>query len=95
MFEVSVAWVRLETSAFGGDKVGESCHLLWVQVQVGAIDLVESPEEVFGCAINIVAARVIGEVVAQGGASQFLLEQIDLVQEEDDTGSHKPSGVDY
>lgn len=38
---------------------------LWVQVQVCSIHLVESPEKVLRGTVHIVAARVIGEVVAQ------------------------------
>jgi hypothetical protein len=39
--------------------------ILRIQVEMCAIDLVESPEQVLGGAVDIVAARVVGEVVAQ------------------------------
>jgi hypothetical protein len=58
------------------------------------VDLVESPEQVFGSAVYVVSTRVIGEVVGERRLAQLLPEQIDLVEEKDDGCSHKPSGVD-
>jgi len=60
-----------------------------------AIHLIEPPEKILGCSVHIVAARVIWEVVAQWGARELLSEEIDLVQEEDDTRPHKPSRIDH
>jgi hypothetical protein len=59
-----------------------------------SIDLVESPEQVLGSAVDIVAARVVGEVVAQWGSRKLRFKEIDLVEEQDDAGSHEPSTVD-
>jgi hypothetical protein len=58
-----------------------------------SIDLIESPEQVFGCTVDIVAARVVREVVAKRGSRKLRLEEIDLVEEQDDTSPHKPSTV--
>jgi len=58
------------------------------------VHLVESPKQVFGGFLNIVAARIVGEVVAQWRATKLLLEDIDLVQEQDDTSPHEPPRVD-
>jgi hypothetical protein len=73
----------------------EARYLLWVEIQVCAIHLVESPEKILGRSVYIVAARVIWEVVAQRGARELLSEEIDLVQEEDDACPHKPSRIDH
>ncbi len=55
-----------------------------------AVDLVEPPEKVLGGSIDVVAAGVVGEVVAERRFEQLLLEEIDLVEEEDDAGPHEP-----
>jgi hypothetical protein len=73
----------------------EARYLLWVEIQVCTIHLVESPEKILGRSVHIVAARVIWEVVAQWGARELLSEEIDLVQEEDDACPHKPSRIDH
>lgn len=73
---------------------GGEGNALRIEVEMGAINEVESPEEVFGGAIRIGSARVIREVLAEWRTLQLLHEQIDLVQEEDDARPHKPSGVD-
>jgi len=78
MFDVSVAWVRLAGLAIGRLGAKSNC-LLRIQVQVGAVDLIESPQQVLGSAIYIVATGVIWKVVAEGRSCQLGLEQIDLV----------------
>lgn len=78
MLEVSVAWVRLTVLAIGRWGAKEGC-LLRIQVQVGTVDLIESPQQVLGSAIYIVATGVIWKVVAEGRSRQLGLEQIDLV----------------
>ena len=40
-------------------------YLLWIEIEMSAIDLVESPEQVFRCTIDIIAARVIWKVIAE------------------------------
>lgn len=45
------------------------------------VDLVEPPQKIFGGAIDVVAAQIIGKVIAQRRPREFLAEQIDLVQE--------------
>ena len=59
-----------------------------------AIDEVESPEKVFSGSICVVPARVVRKVLAERRSLELLHKQIDLVQEEDDTRSHEPAGVD-
>lgn len=34
---------------------GRDGYSLWVQVEMGAIDLIESPKQVLGCSIDVVA----------------------------------------
>jgi len=58
------------------------------------VDLVESPQEVFCSSIHIIASRVVGKVIDQRRFAELLSEQINLVEEEDDARSHKPSRVD-
>lgn len=60
-----------------------------------AVDLVESPKQILGCAVYIIAARVIWKVVAERRSRELRLEQIDLVQEEDDAGPHEPPAIYY
>ena len=43
----------------------------------------EAVEEVVAGSVVVVAAGVVGEVVAQRGAREFLGEEVDLVEEED------------
>jgi len=69
-------------------------HLLRVEIEMCAIDLVESPEQVFGCAVDVVTARVVREVVHQRRLAQLLSEQVDFVEKQDDTRAHEPPGVD-
>jgi hypothetical protein len=68
--------------------------ILRIEVQVGPINLVESPQEIFGRPVDIVSAGIVGKVVGKWAPGQLHLEQIDLVQEEDYTGPHKPTAVD-
>jgi hypothetical protein len=64
MLDVSVACVKLENGQQEAlSRSGR--HILGVQVQMGSVDLVESPEEVLGGLVDVVATRVIGEVVAK------------------------------
>lgn len=59
------------------------------------IDLIKPPEKIFGRSVHVIAARIVGKVVAQGGSTQLLLEQIDFVEEKDDARPHEPSRVDH
>lgn len=53
----------------------------------------EAVEQVVACCIVIVTTIVVREIVTEGRVYQFLLEQVDLVQEEDDRGLDEPTGV--
>lgn len=61
---------------------------------MGSVDLVESPEEIFGGPVDIVASGIVREIVAQRRPAEFLAEQIDLVEEQNDTRAHEPSRID-
>jgi hypothetical protein len=39
--------------------------LLGVEVEMCSVDLVESPEKIFGGSVDIISSRVIREIVAQ------------------------------
>ena len=67
--------------------------LLWVEIQVCSIHLVEAPEEIFRRTVHVFSARVIWDVLYQGRLFQFLSEEIDFVEEQDDGCSHEPSRV--
>lgn len=69
--------------------------LLRVQVQVCSVDLVEPPQQVLGGAIDIIPTRVIWKVIAKWRSRKLRFEQIDLVEEQDNTGSHEPPAIDY
>ncbi len=71
MLDVSVACVKL----IGGQQLAQANQtegkqrgrcLLWVEVQVSPVDLVEPPEQIFGCLVDIVATRVVWEVIPEG-----------------------------
>jgi hypothetical protein len=68
--------------------------LLRIEIEVSPINLVESPEKIFCSTVNIIAARIIREVIAQRGSAKLRFKQVDFVQEENDTRSHEPTGVD-
>ena len=70
-------------------------HSLRKEGKVCAVDLVKAPEQVFGRAVDVVAAGIVGEVVGQRGSTEFLFEEINLVEEEDDAGPHEPARVDH
>jgi len=40
-------------------------HVLRVEVEMGSVDLVEPPQQVLGGLVHVIAARVVGKVVAQ------------------------------
>ncbi len=56
--------------------------------------MVESPENVPHGLIKVVAAAVIREMVSQGRPCQLQLEFVALIQEQDNLGPRKPSGID-
>lgn len=60
-----------------------------------SVDLVEPPQQVLGGAIDIIPTRVIWKVIAKWGSRKFRFEQIDLVEEQDNTGPHEPPAIDY
>lgn len=97
MFDVSVAWVRLgqPASAHGRrDGILRLRDLLRIEIQMCPVDLIKSPQKVFGRLVDVVAARVVWEVVAQWRPAQLLLEDVDFVEEQYYTCSHEPSRVD-
>lgn len=59
-----------------------------------AVDLVEAPEQILGCSVHVIATRVVWEVFGERRFAQLLTEQIDFVEEKDDTRAHEPSRVD-
>lgn len=59
------------------------------------VDLIKPPQKIFRSSVHIVAAGIVWEVVDQWGAAKLLLEQIDLIEEQDDAGSHEPSRVHH
>jgi hypothetical protein len=63
IFDVSVACVRLAGLALVIYTKEEI--LLGVEVEMCSVDLVESPEKIFGGSVDIISSRVIREIVAQ------------------------------
>jgi len=61
---------------------------------MSTIDLVKPPQKVLGCSIDIISARIIWKVLVQWRTGQLLSEQVDFVEEEDDTRPHEPSRID-
>lgn len=85
MAGISDMWSRTKTCRY----------ILRIQVEVGPVDLIESPQKVLGGTVDIVSTRVIGEVVGQRTSCKFDFEQIHLVEEEDDTRSDEPTTVHH
>lgn len=59
-----------------------------------SVNLIEAPQQIFGCFVDIITTGVVGEVVPKRRAAKFLFEDVDLVEEQDDTCTDEPSGVD-
>lgn len=96
MLDVSVACVRLASRVSEARVIpATTLHLLWIEVEMCSVDLVEPPEKVLRRPVDVVSTRVVGEVVDQGRSAELLLEQIDLVEEEDDARPHEPPRVDH
>ncbi len=64
---------------------------LRVEIKIRSVYLVESPQQVFRSSVHVVAAGVVWKVIAERGSCELDFEQIDFVEEQDDTGPHKPS----
>jgi hypothetical protein len=60
---------------------------------VRPVDLVKPPQQIFRSLVYVIAAGVVREVVPERRSKQFLLENVDLIQEENDTRPDKPSRV--
>jgi hypothetical protein len=69
-------------------------YILRIEVKMGTIDLIKPPKKVLGGPVNVVAARIVREIVGQGTSRKFVLEKIHFVQEQDDARSHKPAAID-
>lgn len=69
-------------------------RLLRVKIKLSPVHLVEPPQQIFGRSVDVVATRVVGEVIPQRRSTELLFEEIDLVEEQNDAGSHKPSRID-
>lgn len=61
---------------------------------MGTIDLIKPPKQVFGCSVEVVATRIVREVIDHRRPREFPLEKIDLIKEENDACSHEPSRID-
>lgn len=74
MFEVSVAWVRLDLvsitidmgSRFGRGTRFFEHHLLWIQIEMRPVHLVEPPQQILCSPVHIVASRVVRKVMTEG-----------------------------
>ncbi len=64
MLVVSVAWVRLALGERDEQK-RDAGSVLRVEVEICTVDLIESPEQVLGRSVHIIATRVVGEIVAE------------------------------
>lgn len=62
-----------------GEAIGYPDDSLRVKVEVGPVDLVKPPEQVFRSSVDVVTARVVGEIIAQRRSCKLELEEIDLV----------------
>lgn len=79
MFVVSVACVRLEPVSWLRLSTTSTLDLLRVEIQLGSIHLIEPPEKVFCGTVDIVATRIIREIISQRRPAKFLFEQVDFV----------------
>lgn len=60
---------------------------------MGAIDLIEPPQQVLGSSIDVITTRIIWEVFAQWRTTKLLPEQVDFVEEQNNTRPHEPSRI--
>ena len=51
--------------AYCSERMRDLVRLLRVEVQVCAVDLVESPEQVLCSAVDVVSARIVWKVVCE------------------------------
>lgn len=70
-------------------------RLLRIKVEVGPIDLIETPQQIFRRSIDIIASRVVGKIIPQRRSTQFLFEEIHFVEEEDNAGAHEPARIHH
>lgn len=56
-----------------------------------SVDLIKPPQEVFGRLVDVVAPRIVWEVVAKWRSAELLLEDVDLIEEQYYACSHEPS----
>lgn len=62
-----------------------------VNVDLIAVEFVESPQNVLCRVFNVVTASVIWKVVFQRRVWQFLGKDVNFVEEENDRGACKPA----
>ena len=76
IFDVSVACVRLDRHQLlrSDARTRHRFNLLRIKVQVRTINLIESPQQILRRSIDIVAARVVREVVAERRLREFRSE---------------------
>lgn len=60
---------------------------------MSSVNLIEPPKQILGGFVDIVTSRVVGEVVAERRPGELDLEDVDLVQEKNDAGSHEPTRI--
>jgi hypothetical protein len=69
-------------------------NVLWIKIKMRSVDLIKTPQQILGSLVDIVSSRVIRKVRGERRAGQFLLKNVNLVEEQDDARSHEPSRVD-
>jgi hypothetical protein len=91
MFVVSVAWVKLdERQQIIFPIIQRRDFSLWVKIELSAIDLIETPQQVLGRLVDITTSGIVREVIAEWRPRQFVFEQIHFVQEQNDASSREP-----
>lgn len=89
-----VTWIPLRRLTFDLLRVSGTCIMCVDLLRSGRlVQRNEFVEEEVASGIVVIATVEIGEVVVKRRSSQFLLEQINLVQEQDDRSLDEPSRV--
>lgn len=66
-----------------------------VDIETGAVDLVEAPENVLCGSVYIIASAVVREAGRKRNFGQLALESDDVAEEQYNTSTHEPMGIHH
>lgn len=66
-----------------------------IQFEMGAVGLLEAPENVFRGPVHVVAPRIVRKVIAERILGQLSLEGADIAQEQNDGRVPELGGINH